>query len=647
MIYYSSKGEEIKLENIIGSGGEGKIYTLRDYAGVAAKIYNTSVGEEKSDKLSAMVRLNNPRLARISAWPIDTLHSEASGPVVGFTMEMLWGKSIHLLYSPKSRIAEFPGAGWDFLLLAAANLARAFAVMHDTGHVIGDVNHGNAYIQNDATVMLIDCDSFQINDSGRRYLCEVGVMTHQPPEFQRISTFKEVVREAKHDNFGLAVLIFQLLFMGRHPFSGRYLGEGEMPIERAIQEHRFAYGLSAKSRQMEEPPNSIPIDAVSREIFTLFERAFIQELRPKAREWVLALDRLRTRLKACSNPFHKYYEGLSSCPFCHVESKTGVVLFNNTGVISASQRIFNITGILKEINSLQGPGGLPSIPSIASVKLRPTKEYLLCRNKCRNRRILSAIIAATGAGGIFLTGIDSIGALLLIITATAASGFTALSAREESLRMLKEARAAFNAAGRQLDIYIKEWNSTASDRSFNDMRSELLKLAEEYEELTVKGQKMQRTAEENIRKYQLQKFLDSFRIYDAKIDKINHTRKATLQSYGVETAADIDPRYLALIPGITPKYANNLIEWRKKIEGRFVFNPDRGVDAFQLAEIHKNINEEKSKLENELSKGAMELKSITEETRVIRNELLQKLEWAQQEYAQAEANLIFCSRPGR
>lgn len=639
MMYYSSRGEEINLDRVIGSGGEGKIYNLRDNGEVVVKIYNRRIGEEKTDKLSAMVRLQNSRLACISAWPIDTLHSERSGPAQGFTMKKVLGKSIHLLYSPKSRIVEFPGAGWDFLLHAAANLARAFAVVHECGHVIGDVNHSNAYIQNDATVMLIDCDSFQINDSGRKYLCEVGVMTHQPPELQNISSFRGVVREENHDNFGLAVLIFQLLFMGRHPFSGKYLGEGEMPIERAIQEYRFAYGSSAKSRLMEEPPNAISIKAVPEEVFKLFERAFMQEHRPKALEWVLALGRLRTRLKACSNPFHKYYEVLSSCPLCEVESKTGIILFNYTGAVSGSQRIFNITAILKEIGSIQGPGELPPIPSKASLKLSPTKEYISYRNKRSAKRIMSAFTAAAGILAIVITGIEPSGAILVMMAALAVVGFMAVYGRGESSSMLKKARAEFYRAGIELDMYINEWYGTASDKKFNNFKSKLLKLGGEYNDLTAKGQRMLREAEANLRKYQLQKFLDSFRIYDAKIDKINHTKKATLQSYGIETAADIDPRYLAVIPGIGPKYANNLMEWRRKIESRFVFNPNKGVDRFQLAEIHKKINEEKLKLETELSKGAAQLKLIADETKNIRRELMQKIDKALMEYAQAEANL--------
>lgn len=644
MMYYSSSGDEVYLDKVIGSGGEGKIYCLRDNRDIVAKIYNRGIGEEKASKLSAMVRLQNSRLTRISAWPIDTLHSERSGPVVGFTMKRVLGKSIHLLYSPKSRIIEFPTAGWDFLLHAAANLARAFAVVHECGHVIGDVNHSNAYIQKDATVMLIDCDSFQINDSRRRYLCEVGVMTHQPPELQNLPTFKGLVREENHDNFGLAVLIFQLLFMGRHPFSGKYLGTGEMPIEKAIQEGRFAYGVSAKARLMEEPPNSISINAVSKEIINLFEVAFMQKRRPKALEWVLALEGLRSRLRACSNPFHKYYEGLRVCPLCEVESKTGIVLFNYTGLAAGGLRILNIAAIIKDIESIQSPGELPSLPSKTSVKASPDKEYVLYRKKHNTKKLLSVFTTVAGTLPAFIMGIESTGGVLLMLVALGAAGFIVLSGKDESKRIIKMARTEYYRAGIEVDKHTKEWYSTAGDRVFNDLKTKLLKLVEEYNQLCIKGHSMIEEAEANLREYQLQKFLDSFRVYDAKIDKINHTKKATLQSYGIETAADINPRYLAVIPGIGVKYANNLIEWRRKIESKFIFNPNKGVDRFQLAEIHIKINEEKSKLETELSKGAEELRYIRNETLNIRKELMQKIEKSLTEYAKAEANLKCCTR---
>ena len=55
-----------------------------------------------------------------------------------------------------------------------------------------------------------------------------------------------VRRTPTHTAYGLAVLLFHLLFMGRHPFAGRFHGVGEMPIEKAIAESRFAYARETR-----------------------------------------------------------------------------------------------------------------------------------------------------------------------------------------------------------------------------------------------------------------------------------------------------------------------------------------------------------------------------------------------------------------
>jgi DNA-binding helix-hairpin-helix protein with protein kinase domain len=99
-------------------------------------------------------------------------------------------------------------------------------------------------------------------------------------------------------------MIFLMLFMGRHPFAGRYLGQGEMPISRAIRECRFPYGSSRASVQMEPPPGTPPLAIVGREVGLLFERAFARESvqggRPEATDWVFALENLAKRTKQCS-----------------------------------------------------------------------------------------------------------------------------------------------------------------------------------------------------------------------------------------------------------------------------------------------------------------------------------------------------------
>ena len=251
-----SAGRPLHVGSEIGSGGEGSVFELRDRSDLVVKLYHKTLEPDKASKIASMAKIANERLLKLAAWPTEpTRARSATGAIVGFTMPKIIGhKQAFSLYSPKLRLREFPKASWQFLIRSAANAARAFAVVHESGHVIGDVNHGNLFIGERATVRLIDCDSYQVTINGSRWFCEVGTPTHQPPELQNIRTYKGVIRTPNHDNFGLAVIVFQMLFMARHPFSGRFLGTGEMPMERAISEYRFAYGANAAANQMRRPP---------------------------------------------------------------------------------------------------------------------------------------------------------------------------------------------------------------------------------------------------------------------------------------------------------------------------------------------------------------------------------------------------------
>jgi len=291
------KGAQVALGRGIATGGEGTILEVATDNSLVAKVYHSEPDAEKAAKLAALVAAKNDDLLKLAAWPVETLHARTGGPPVGFVMRRLNGyHDIHKLYGPKTRMNEFPGANWKFLVHAAANLARAFRLIHRNGHVIGDVNQGSVLVASNATVRLVDCDSFQITRAGRTYFCDVGVPIYQPPEFQDKKSFRGLVRTPNHDNFGLAILIFQLLFIARHPFCGRYSGPAEMPIERAIKEYRYAYGSGANLRQMAPPPGALPREAVADHVAQLFERAFgpngAKPGRPDADEWTKALDAL-------------------------------------------------------------------------------------------------------------------------------------------------------------------------------------------------------------------------------------------------------------------------------------------------------------------------------------------------------------------
>ena len=305
----------IQLDQEIGRGGEGAVYVFSGHKDRVAKIYSSPPNTKKVQKLQEMVQIGTPALLRIAAWPIDLL-ADNKGKVQGFIMPRIVARrDIHELYSPKSRSEAFPEVDFRFLTHVGANIARAFAVVHEHGQVIGDVNHGNLLVGADGTVMLIDCDSFQIRSGTNVFTCDVGVPLFTAPELQG-QHFRDLLRFSNHDLFGLGVLLFHLLYMGRHPFAGRYSGRGDMPIEKAIAEYRFAYGPDRRNKGMERPPGTIALEVMGTEVAKQFTQAFSQSGstrgRPDARPWTL-----RAQIKNCE-------ESINGTNTCTSDSTTGI-----------------------------------------------------------------------------------------------------------------------------------------------------------------------------------------------------------------------------------------------------------------------------------------------------------------------------------
>src|SRR4029079_14736568 len=117
---YDQEGRTVHLGPELGKGGEGSVFEVAGTSELAAKIYHQPIDPEKADKLAAMVRQQGPGLLAVAAWPVGTLSRAPRGAVVGVLMTRVSGfKPVHLLYGPKSRLAEFPQATWSFLVHAA------------------------------------------------------------------------------------------------------------------------------------------------------------------------------------------------------------------------------------------------------------------------------------------------------------------------------------------------------------------------------------------------------------------------------------------------------------------------------------------------------------------------------------------------
>lgn len=334
---YTATGECVTPGRELGKGGEGAVYDINEFVDSVAKIYHTPPPALKQDKLAFMAATADAQLLNYVAWPQATLHGGRGGKVIGFMMPKVSGKEpIHMIYSPAHRRQRYPHCAWDFLLYVARNIASSFATVHEHGHVVGDVNQNSFMVGRDSKVVLIDSDSFQINANGTLHLCEVGVSHFTPPELQTLSSFVGFERTANHDNFGLALLIFHVLFGGRHPYSGvPLISEAGNALETDIAHFRYAYASDNQLRGLKPPPRSIPLAMLPGHVEAMFQQAFTESGvatgRPTAKAWVAALDSLRQHLKKCTvSAMHVYPAHLTDCPWCALDNQ-GVIYFIDLG----------------------------------------------------------------------------------------------------------------------------------------------------------------------------------------------------------------------------------------------------------------------------------------------------------------------------
>ncbi|MCP3776098.1 hypothetical protein NLX71_22815 [Paenibacillus sp. MZ04-78.2] len=634
----SGSGRTLYLGNELGRGGEGSVYEVKSDSTVVAKVYHQSISTIKQEKIKTMVDLKNESLLSFTTWPVDVLRNK-SNEIIGFLMPRLAGKAIHSLYSPKAKLNEFPRTTFPFLVHTAANLARAFATVHESGHVIGDVNHGNFYVTDKGTVMIVDCDSFQIVSHGTQYKCEVGIPMYQPPEFQDISSFRDVVRTYNHDNFGLAVFIFLLLFMGRHPFSGRYLGPGEMLIEKAIKEFRFAYSSSAAAKMMQPPPGTLALKALPSSVGALFERAFSTEgtgrgFRPSAKEWVAVLSKMTNQLKKCSHKEeHSFPDMLGSCPWCELEGKTGVVLFPTLVALSnQSLSTFKLESVWAQIVAVSSPGSAPAVPAIPIQGISPSKSVVEQARTRKKKKYLSVVPSMLGILMLFLYPAGWIFIVLAsVIFTVALRDSDGNQLKQELNQKYKEAEQAWNHLSTR-------WAREAGHEAFSKKMSELGNARREYQGLAGLRAEKLKQLESQQRNRQLHAYLQRYRIEDAKIEGIGPSRKATLESFGIETASDINANAIRQVPGFGPSYTRKLTVWRSTIERNFVFDPRLGVPQADIANVDRDIDAKRKKLEQELLVGQSQLTQISNQIKVRRNAIWSELVNSANRLAQADVD---------
>jgi len=635
-----SRGAKVALDGLIAQGGEGAVYRLARRADLVAKVYHKPPSADRVAKLRSMASEHSPELTKLACWPLDLLKDARSEDVQGFLMPNAAGhKEAFKLYSPKARATEFRDVDWRFLIASATNVARAFAVVHRKGHVIGDVNHSSVMIAPDTTVRLIDCDSFQIKAAGRCFPCDVAEPLHTAPELQGRS-LKGLERTPNHDQFGLAVLIFELLFMGRHPFAGAYLGTGDVSLEQKIARYLFAYGAGAAGRQVKQPPNTLSLQATSPAISSAFERAFSPEGatkgRPSAAEWVTALSGLQRELKRCArDASHFYHPSVRDCPWCAIEGATGVALFSIAFAPAKTKGGFDLALVWASIQKV-GPPPHDDNPAQAPLQpLEPNSEYA----SLAKRRTAIRAVAACASLALLACVLVFPSFACPALGGAVAAWFLITGAGERSFQDAKERAATeIAAARRHLSQLNEQWIATASRQPFDEVLQQLITAKSELENFPARRQREIEALEGSVRDRQMRRHLDRHRLKPGLVAGVGSGRCATLSSYGIETAADVTQQALLSVPGIGPRLAGELLFWRRSIELQFRFDPSKGVDPADLRKVEASLAAARSRLEARLGAGASRLAQAAAKIENARRALSEPIDQARKRLAQAEAN---------
>lgn len=606
----------IRLGPRIGKGGEGEVYKLGSDDKFAIKVYTTKDKSSREDKISAMIRAELSKKAPLVAFPIS-IAKNSRGEFVGFVMPLVSGhKPLHELYSPGPRKQNFPQADFRFLVRVAKNVARAIASVHRSNCVIGDINHSSMLVAQNALVALIDADSFQIIERDKSFLCRVGVPEYTPPELQGLR-LDGVRRTENHDAFGLAIVIFQLLFMGRHPFVGTVRSGEIPPLHENIQNFRYVYGDS-RNVGMDQPPGTPSVTDFSPAIAQLFERAFSKETsenRPSAEDWNAALEQLEGTLTKCQdNSLHYIPKDASDCAWCEMERELNTVLFLPNFLTSGLANIgqlgslddFNLDRVWAQISGVVIPSRSTIQPLLKIRVANPSNTAKSAKEnaipKSTGRGVGTVLALAALAGFAFAPTLFFIWGILLFYGISKFRETSSISIDKQQFER------AYIEAHHRYQTALDNWYKQIGLNSLEELRASLEKAKLDYQSLASDEDARVAKYRTERRERQLQAFLDRFDLQHVKLKGIGPAGKATLASYGIDTAADVSEARLSGVPGFRGTKMVTLMEWRKSLEQRFIYSPaENDDDRREIALIKASTANKAIPLRKMLLEGAQRL----------------------------------------
>jgi DNA-binding helix-hairpin-helix protein with protein kinase domain len=587
-MYRDDRGP-IKLGRRLGQGGEGSVY---EFGGEAVKIYTAPPNGDQAQKLRALLTVRTATLEAVSAWPNRLVYS---GPnPVGYVMPKIENHHpIGRICLPASRKREFADKPWGWLIHIARNLAAAVDQIHAAGVIIGDLNDANVFVSRAALVRMIDVDSFQISVAGKSWHTGVGVPMYLPPELQA-RDLRSIPRTQDHDAFGLAIMIFALLMMGRHPWGGVY--RSDKSIEDLIATEPFAYGHTARARGIVPPKAAPRMEWLHTDVAAAFERAFTARVRPSPHDWVVALETFRAALARCTvSATHEYVAAQGPCPWCALEARSGIFYFLPSGTLrrAAESPAFAITALERQLVAIKLPENFYALQP-KSVPVGPSARPAWVESSLVSTRLLGpAIVALTVVGTarygawLFLLG------LLVFFTVyrNLLPGVRAAAHR----RIVQRELANLNAAWDEL---IADWHATGPSAGI-ELYERTKKDIARYRQLgQVEIDELQ-ALQRDHREIMFTLYLATFMIRDANLG-LSKKAVRSLEAYGIQTAADIIQLDSLKVPRIGFARQRLLYDYRSLLATRFSYDAHAALPRWMTDDITLRFEKERRDLETRI-----------------------------------------------
>lgn len=289
----TSDGQVFTLGKEISSGAEGKVY-FTDNKDYVCKIFHKRQLSVLRCKKLKYIENRQVRYDGI-CWPEKIVFSQEGKPV-GYIMQRAYGTEMSKIFDGEESILEsFPKWNRIDLVELSIKLLEKFIYLHLLGIKIGDIRPQNIVIGDDGSVFLIDMDSCQIED----YPCPFGDEDFTPAENQGKS-FDSFLRTYRNERFSIFVLIFNVLFLGVHPYAQK---NGAETIAEEIYSHAFPYPADRKQKCERAPIGGFDRlwNITSQELCTLFYSCFKEDKRPDIIELFMQLEKYRDYLRSITD----------------------------------------------------------------------------------------------------------------------------------------------------------------------------------------------------------------------------------------------------------------------------------------------------------------------------------------------------------